>query len=217
MDRNPGRMNWLRPATTANSVHSEQCRRTSGAVAIGEGALRAAVQRGRPGIAVTDPMAAAVQALRGLGLRRLGLITPYSDSVNHSMERYLVSLGFELPARATFRSRESRRLGRTPPTRVTPRAIFEAAVQVGRARVDGIFISCTGLRCSAVIQAIEAAVRKPVVTSNQALAWDCMRLAGQAISLHGFGKLLAGATQTSIGSSEQAMELVTAEEEGGAR
>ena len=34
-----------------------------------------------------------------------------------------------------------------------------------------------------MIDALEARVGKPVVTSNQAMAWDALRLAGDAASL----------------------------------
>jgi maleate isomerase len=61
---------------------------------------------------------------------------------------------------------------------VAPQSIFEAAVAAGRGPVDGVFLSCTGLRTAGVIARAEAAIGKAVVSSNQALAWHMLRLAG---------------------------------------
>ena len=41
-----------------------------------------------------------------------------------------------------------------------------------------------------VIEAIEAAIAKPVVFSNQANFWHCLRLAGIDDRIEGFGRLL---------------------------
>ncbi|MGJ3259423.1 MAG: hypothetical protein ACFE0S_07455 [Rhodospirillales bacterium] len=50
---------------------------------------------------------------------------------------------------------------------------------------------CGGaLRSVDIIDALEAKTGKPVITSNQALAWDAMRLAGNADRVEGFGRLL---------------------------
>jgi maleate isomerase len=56
--------------------------------------------------------------------------------------------------------------------------------------VDGLFISCTALRVSLVLRAPEDALGKPVVASNQALAWDCLRQAGYRDPVSGYGRLL---------------------------
>jgi maleate isomerase len=44
-----------------------------------------------------------------------------------------------------------------------------------------------------MIARLEKLLRKPVVTSNQALAWHCLRIAGVEFSTIGFGRLLDGA------------------------
>lgn len=161
---------------------------TAGALAIGSAALEKAILDGRPGVAVLEPLSAAVRALRKLGLRRVGLLTPYTDEINTLMARHLTQEGFTICG-ATFRAREARLLGRTPPTRISPAAVFEAAVSLGAGPVDGVLISCTGLRCSSVVEAIELAIGKPIVTSNQALAWQFLRLTNSSRSVPKNGRL----------------------------
>lgn len=51
-------------------------------------------------------------------------------------------------------------------------------------------ISCTGLRAVDAVAPLEAETSMPVVTSNQAMAWNAMRLAGYDAPVEGFGRLL---------------------------
>ena len=54
---------------------------------------------------------------------------------------------------------------------------------------DCIFISCGGIRSIDVIDEIEEVVNKPVVTSNQAMMWSCLRRIGVTDNLKGYGRL----------------------------
>ena len=52
-------------------------------------------------------------------------------------------------------------------------------------------MSCTSLRALQIIPQAEAALGKPVISSNQALAWHMMRLAGLANGPINAGRLFA--------------------------
>jgi maleate isomerase len=160
---------------------------TSGAMAIGPDRVAAAVHQARPGIPVTDPVSASLKGLRALGARRIALITPYPDAVNEVVAGYVAAQGFEIVERGSFKQTSDPTISRVP-----PEAIYQAGVALGRRNVEALFISCTALRCSPVIERIEQAIGKPVVTSNQALAWDCLRLAGSRTAVEGYGRLLRG-------------------------
>ncbi len=159
---------------------------TSGSMAIGPQRVAAAVHRARPGIPVTDPVSAALKGLKALGARRIALLTPYPDAVNDVVAAYVGAQGLEIAERASFKRPNDPAIARVP-----PEAIYRAGVELGRRRVDALFISCTALRCSSVIERIEQAAGKPVVASNQALAWDCLRLAGCKSAVEGYGRLLS--------------------------
>ena len=157
---------------------------TSGSMAIGPERVAATVHRVRPGIPVTDPVSAALKGLKALGTRRIALLTPYPDAVNDVVAAYVGGQGFDIVERASFKQPNDPAIARVP-----PEAIHQAGVELGRRKVDAVFISCTALRCSSVIDRIEQAIGKPVVTSNQALAWDCLRLAGYKSAVEGYGRL----------------------------
>jgi maleate isomerase len=158
---------------------------TSGSMAIGPDNVVREVQKAKPGIPVTNPVSASLKGLKMLGIKRIALLTPYPDVVNAVVESYVGGQGFDIVVRGSFK-----KSGDPEITRIPPEAIYEAGVKLGRENVEGLFISCTALRCSSVIQRIEDAIGKPVVTSNQALAWDCMRLGGYKKPVKGFGKLM---------------------------
>lgn len=159
---------------------------TSGTMAIGAENVAAAVHKTRPGMPVTDPISASLKALKTVGAQRIALLTPYPDSVNEVVAEYFGKQdGVEVCDRGSFKQ-----LGDPTISRIPPDAIYAAGVDLGRRNVDALFISCTALRCSSAIERIERAVGKPVIASNQALAWDAARMCGYREPIRGFGQLL---------------------------
>ena len=71
-----------------------------------------------------------------------------------------------------------------------PEAIFEAALGVWDEDSDGMLIACLNFRSHPIIEALEARIGKPVVTSTQAVLWHTLRLAGVATPVPGYGRLL---------------------------
>lgn len=160
---------------------------TSGSIAIGAAAIAAHVRKARPEVAVVNPMSAAVAGMKALGLRRVAVLAPYPDAVNATIAEFVEANGLEVAARVALRSSEDAGIGRAPPNRLNPESVADAARRTGFGDCDGLFISCTGLRLSGVLADIEAAIGKPVISSNQAMAWQCLRQAG--IKTGGIGRL----------------------------
>ena len=159
---------------------------TGGTMAIGEKDVLERLRQGRPGTACTTPITAAVAGLRTLGARRLAVITPYPIEINKTViHEFITGRGFEIVAAATFNLDGDREYSRVPPD-----AIERVAIDLDRSDADAIFVSCTALRVSPVLVGIERALKKPVVTSNQALAWHCLRLAGYTDPVPDRGKLM---------------------------
>jgi maleate isomerase len=74
--------------------------------------------------------------------------------------------------------------------RISTASIRDAMIELGREpAVDGIFVSCTSLRVADIAEDVEQAIGKPVTSSNLALAWHCLRLAGVNDAIPGFGRL----------------------------
>lgn len=158
---------------------------TSGTMAIGPGRVAELITEGRPGVAVCDPITASLKGLARLGCNRIALITPYIDEINEVVEGYIAGQGLDIAEKGSFKQR-----GDPEMCRVSAQSIYEAGMKLGGTDVEALFISCTALRVSPVIAALEQDLGKPVVSSNQALSWDCLRQAGCQDPIDGFGTLM---------------------------
>ncbi len=160
---------------------------TSGATLIGPQRIAALVREAADVRFATDPLTAAIAAFARLGVARIGLLSPYIESVSAPMIAAFEAAGLSVPERSSFGEQVEARVAR-----IDPRSIRDAAVDLGgRAGVEAVFVSCTNLRALEVIDAIEAATGRPAVCSNQALAWAMAGAAG--IAADGPGRLLRGA------------------------
>ena len=137
----------------------------------------------------TAAAGAVIAALRAFGARKVAVATPYVDFVNESEERFLEDYGFEvtnlLGLKLGETQEERRGIGRVPPEHV-----YRMARAVDSPEADAIFISCTNLATIGMIARIEKDLGKPVVTSNQACFWACLRLIGLTDRIEGYGRLL---------------------------
>ncbi|MFZ0485780.1 MAG: hypothetical protein WAL83_02190 [Arenicellales bacterium] len=75
--------------------------------------------------------------------------------------------------------------------RVTPAYWKRFALEIDRPDADAIFLSCGGIRSLEVAAEIEEAADKPVITSNQAQFWSCLRRAGIRDDIPGFGRIFS--------------------------
>lgn len=158
---------------------------TSGTMALGEETVASRIRSVRPGIPVTTPLTGAIAAFRTLGVSDLAMFTPYSAEVTTAMADYLQRRGVRVSRVATFDV-----LNGSDMNRIAPSAIRDAALNMGSGGAEAVFICCTALRACGVIEEVERELGKPVVTSNQALAWHALRLIGYDRAVEGYGRLM---------------------------
>lgn len=158
---------------------------TSASMVLGPAAVRERIQEARPGVAWSNPMVAAFAAFAALGVRRVALLTPYVDEINNAMRAHIEDNGFAVTVMGSFNEGNDSRAAR-----ISPESVRAAALELGRSdHVDAVFVSCTSLRLVDVVTDLEADLGKPVTSSNHALAWHCLRLAGIADALPQYGTL----------------------------
>ncbi|MFN3156492.1 Asp/Glu racemase [Marivita cryptomonadis] len=158
---------------------------TSGATMIGEDQVDRIIRDVHPHAKTSNPITACKAALSALGLSRIALVTPYPPEVTLEMQANLHAAGVHTVAVASFNQSDDFTVAR-----ISSASILKAATTIGaRTEVEGVFVSCTSLRALEVIDAAEAQIGKPVIASNQALAWHLMRLAGLTDRPAGAGRL----------------------------
>jgi maleate isomerase len=152
---------------------------TSATMTLGEEAVFAEIRKVRPGVACTTPVTAALAAFRALRAKGIGLLTPYAPEINANLVAYFASRGVSIAAVATFDRRDDR-----DAARISVSSIEAACEKMAKVDgVDAIFVSCTSLRVAEIAASFEARTGVPVTSSNHAMAWHCLRLAGVDDSL----------------------------------
>lgn len=108
---------------------------------------------------------ALVYSLRKLGVKRIGLASPYIGAINDLAEEFLARSGVQTVSRADIgRVLDNYGQGELAPDEITALA--------RRAHSDGaeaVVLSCTDMRSVEVVDALEAELSKPVICSNQAM------------------------------------------------
>ena len=133
-------------------------------------------------IATSQGLVAALNALRA---KRIVMLTPYPQTVNDAEVRFLNHFGFDvlheiglnLPSTVSTAS-------------VTPEQWFEKALAMKRTDADAYFLSCTNIRVLSIIDELEHRLEAPVITSNQAMLWHCLRQSGINDVVRGYGQIL---------------------------
>ena len=157
---------------------------TSGSVVMGEAAVIAELRRGSNARQATTLVSGVFAALDAIGARRVALATPYLDHVNRIEAEYMTARGYEITGIGGLGiTRDSDMV------RVTPSYLRDFAISVDDPSADAVFVSCGALRSIEVVDEVEAAIGKPCITSNQAMLWHCLRLAGIDDRIEGMGRL----------------------------
>jgi maleate isomerase len=169
---------------TRPDVISYSC--TSGSIVIGEERVMAEIARGAPWAKPMCIVTGVVDALRELDAGKIVVGTPYLDEINTAEAEYLAARGFEILDIQGLNLATGIEFGC-----VTPAYWKKFALAIDHPEADAIFLSCGGIRALEVVAEIEQAAGKPVVTSNQAQFWSCLRRAGIEDRIEGFGQIFS--------------------------
>ena len=167
---------------TKPDVISYSC--TSGSIVIGEDKIKEEIKKGAPYAIPMTLVTGVVDALRELKVKNLVVGTPYLDEINTNEAEFLFNKGFSVLNIQGLNLTKGIEFGT-----VTPDYWIKFAEEINEESADAIFLSCGGIRSTEVIDQIEQKVGKPVITSNQAQMWSCLRRAGVEDNISGFGKL----------------------------
>ena len=167
---------------TKPDVISYSC--TSGSIVIGEEKIKEEIKKGAPYAIPMTLVTGVVDALEELKVKNLVVGTPYLDEINTKEAEFLINKGFSVLNIQGLNLTKGIEFGT-----VTPEYWIKFALEINEAAADAIFLSCGGIRSTEVIDRIEQKVGKPVITSNQAQMWSCLRRAGVEDKILGFGAL----------------------------
>ena len=126
------------------------------------------------------------RAVRALGLKRIALVSPYSEEVNARAAQYFADKhGLETVAREGFAATDSYAIGG-----LGPENAHAAFARIDRPEIEAFVVPGGNFPTMPHIAAWEREFQKPVVATNQASVWAMLRALAPAQRLSGFGRLL---------------------------
>jgi len=115
---------------------------------------------------------AITQAFNRFGIKKLVLISPYVKATNQLEVNYLTETGY------TVLHELGLGLETHAYSTVTPQEWKNIVKENTRTDADGYFLSCTNTRMIEAVEDLENDLDKPVVNSNQATLWACLKKLG---------------------------------------
>lgn len=135
------------------------------------------------GVRVVTAFGCVVAALERLGVKRVALGAPYSAATTAQGHRHLETHGFTV-----IRSQNLQGVSNIYDE--TAERAYGLARGVDRPEAEAVFLSGTGMPTLSVLEMLEADLGKPVLSSNAAMVWHALRLAGVHQPIPGYGRLM---------------------------
>ena len=145
------------------------------------------------GCPVTSANRAMLAAFRRLGAGAVALVTPYPPLIDEALPDFFAAAGIAVRSIAKV---EVKSYGEAPAhnrdiRRVEPQYLYRLARGIDLAGVDAIGLLATDMETLSIVDAIERDRGVPVVSNNQAIVWQIVRLLELDAAIPGYGRLLA--------------------------
>lgn len=147
-----------------------------------------AAVRAKTGVRMTTSTLALNRALGGLGVQKMGLVTPYTGDVQDAIVKNYAGLGVEVFA--------ERHLGWTDNVNFAGLGAetFDGLIEevVGKkGSVDAVTTFCTNLRTAGLVEGWEERFGVPVLDSVTIVVWDCLKMCSvDTAQIKGWGRLM---------------------------
>lgn len=137
------------------------------------------------GLGVATGAEACERALQLLGVRRLGVVTPYQSVGDHNVVRFFNELGFDVVSIKGLRCPTAVSIAH-----VQEETLRQALVEVNSSDAEALVQVGTNLSMVALADAAERWLGKPVLAVNTCTYWHALRSNGIEDRIEGFGSLL---------------------------
>src|SRR6185436_8281033 len=124
----------------------------------------------RPAISTASAVTAA---LTSLGAKRLAFISETEQAGHEKKLKFLREAGYDIVA-----DRAASLPGTDDYCTAPPELWYDMAMALKTEKADAYFISCANIHSIDVIERLEAELKRPVITSNQAALWCALRTLG---------------------------------------
>ena len=145
-----------------------------------------ALMASNAGVPAITSAEAIGQAVRALGMTRVGIVTPYSTEVIQRAKRYYeMKYGLQVVAMEGFGATDAYAIGKLDASMA-----FEGLRRVDTPAIEVLIVPGGNFPTMPWIAAWEQAMGKPVITTNQAALWGVTGIMKLNDPLPGLGRLL---------------------------
>ncbi len=134
----------------------------------------AAKIKAQSGAKTVTAAGALIHAMRTMGVARIGFASPYVGAINDQAVAFFAEMGVETAARADI----GVTLDNYGQGALTPDEVFALAMRADGPEVEALVLSCTDMRSVEVVDRLEIATGKPVLSSNQAMMFQAAEMLG---------------------------------------
>ncbi len=159
----------LLPSTRRYNVIGYAC--TSASTIIGSDRVKSLIQSKHANIEVTDPIDSVIKALKKLNCKKISFVSPYSTTVTEVLKNYLEKKGFEITNIICFEEDNDSIVAK-----ISENDTLRAIIDINNSDNEVVFASCTNLKTFNIINEAESLIKKPVISSNLALAWNMLTI-----------------------------------------
>lgn len=137
------------------------------------------------GAPATTSVLALNEILDRTNVKRLGLVTPYLDEVQHQIMANYNAVGHPVTAERHFGAKDNFSF-----SEFTEEQIEQAVREVVDVGVDAVVVLCTNLRGAPIVDRLERELNVPIYDSVSATVWKAMRMTGLDLTrVRGWGRL----------------------------
>jgi len=133
----------------------------------------------------TTAATAMLDAFATLGVRRVALAAAWSEATNKWVAAFLESHGIEVPSQVAMGVVSNNEVGR-----LDPGTAFQHGRKADCKDADAVFLACGNWWTASIVESLERAVGKPVLTTNNMTVWHALKKLGVREGVPGFGRLL---------------------------
>lgn len=119
----------------------------------------------------TTTILCVVRALRASALQRIVHVCPFTAEFSADEAAFLRAEGFEVLASRGLNFTDAREAAK-----LSPQEIYDIALKLDQADADGLFLACANVRAMEAATMLQRQLGKPVVTSNQAVLSELLRM-----------------------------------------
>ena len=163
---------------------------TADSMAFGDDTLLPVIQDASGGVPALTTATAITSILSDLDVSRIALASLYTEQTNNKEAAFLEGAGFQVVAAAGLGLNTSlERIQKM--SRVPPEEVFELAMSVNTPEAEALLICCTDFNTLDVIDRLESALQKPVISSNVATFATALQRLGVPGGRDEFGRVIA--------------------------